>query len=70
MDEDERQVEVERVVPGGSIWTGEGKDVTTGEHVVFGGDWRPMRDIAEALQAGAAPVANVPSWAVLSAVTA
>jgi hypothetical protein len=37
-----------------------------GEDVRFAGDWRPMSDIAEAVEAGERPMAEVPSWAILS----
>lgn len=59
---------------GGSTATATGVDTVSGDTVTFGGDWRPMRDLAEALQAAVdtgadledLPVAEVPSWAVLN----
>ena len=70
----DRRVEVTAIHPvnGSSIWHGEGTDLVTGETVLFGGDWRPMRDIADALsnadEDSEPIVAEVPSWAVVQAV--
>jgi hypothetical protein len=36
-----------------------------GNEVRFAGDWRPMQDIAEAIQRGEIPEVEVPDWAVL-----
>lgn len=57
-------VRVLSVEPQGTVAIGRGEDMD-GQPVVFGGDWRPMSDIAAALEAGEDVVAEVPDWAVL-----
>jgi len=59
-------VDVIELYPYETIATGAGYDVETHERVTFGGDWRPMRGIAEAIDQGEAPEAHVPDWAVLT----
>ena len=61
-------VEVEAVVQHeGTVWVFSGREHETGDIVTFGADWRPARDIAEALGEGDEPiVAAVPDWAVVS----
>ncbi len=62
------QVLVEEVYPNGAwatTWTGEGVDFDTGQRVTFVGDWRPMRDIGDAIaELGEAVLADVPDWAL------
>jgi hypothetical protein len=48
---------------GGTIATGWGLDAD-GDEVRFSGDWRPLRDIAEALEAGEDVQVDVPGWAL------
>lgn len=51
--------------PGESVWVGEGTD-EHGFTVRFGGDWRPMQDLANALRYGDdAVVVNVEEWQIL-----
>lgn len=45
---------------------GEGRRECDGRRVTFAGDWRPMMQIARAIEAGETPVARVPRYAVLS----
>jgi hypothetical protein len=49
---------------GGTIATGWGVDAE-GEEFRFAGDWRPLKDIADALEAGEEVVADVPSYAII-----
>jgi hypothetical protein len=68
---DDLAVAVETVEPGGSVWTGTGyildEDGLPGPDLItFGGDWRMMSAILDALGAGEDPIALVPSWAVLA----
>lgn len=60
------QVIVERVYPepNATVWRAIGRDAETDQFVGFTGDWRPMRDIWEALDHGEEPVAEVPDWAL------
>jgi hypothetical protein len=53
--------------PGGTVWVAEGIDTITGRTVQFAGDWRPMRDIFEAVHGEGRDdvVTEVPDWAVL-----
>lgn len=62
------QVQVQQVIPDGSVALGRGTDLETGDYVLFGGDWRPMRDIQAALEESSDVVADVPDWAVLNRV--
>lgn len=48
----------------GTVWTGIGRD-DEGEEVTFAGDWRPMEEIALAIERGEEPEAEVPDWAVI-----
>jgi hypothetical protein len=70
MDRDEIEVSITSVWPAGpmsTIWYGEGIRRDNGKSIRFGGDWRPMREIAEALEAhGGVVIASVPKWALLS----
>jgi hypothetical protein len=62
----ERRVVVERIEWDGrsSVAIGHGTEEDGGRPIRWAGDWRPMQAIAEALDAGEAPVAIVPDWAV------
>lgn len=60
-----RTIAVEQVESHGSVGVGIGRDTETGEQVRFGGDWRPMRDLAEAVAEGEEPVVEVENWQVL-----
>jgi hypothetical protein len=55
---------VREVVPQGTISLGFGTD-DDGRKVIFGGDWRPMRDIQEGLVHKKHIEVDVPKWAVL-----
>jgi hypothetical protein len=50
--------------PGETITIGVGTD-DEGHEVRFAGDWRPMREIADAIERGEEPEAEIPDWAVL-----
>lgn len=67
MDEDTIVVEVESITyDGGTTARGIGVDTVTGETVVFAGDARAMSIIASAIDNDEAPLAEVPTWAVLT----
>lgn len=51
--------------PGSTVWVGEGEDAD-GRVVSFGGDWRPMRDLAEALREAGSAEAWIEDWQVLA----
>jgi hypothetical protein len=61
------QVMVDRVVmtPGSTVAIGHGVDIDTGDPVTFGGDWRPMLVLQEAVLAEGEALAEVPDWAVV-----
>lgn len=65
-DEDTITVEVEDVFDNGTTAIGIGRDTTTGELIRFGGDWRPMAALAEAVAMDGSAEAEVPLWAILS----
>jgi hypothetical protein len=54
---------------GGTIAIGTGKDIDTGEEVSFGGEPRPMRDVALAIAEAAIeddlPIVEIEDWQVL-----
>jgi len=50
--------------PGSTIWIGIGV-TDDGRYVRFAGDWRPMRDIAEDLEAGGAVWVVPEAWQIL-----
>jgi hypothetical protein len=57
---------VEQVIPNGSIAIGIGTDVATGNRIRFGGDHRPMADIALAIEGGADDIeVEIESWQIL-----
>lgn len=59
------RVTVERVdYFGGTIAYGYGTD-EVGDAVKFAGDWRPMRDISEALDAGEFVEVDLEGWELL-----
>jgi hypothetical protein len=60
------KVTVQRVFHnrGESITIAEGID-EAGNKIRFAGDWRPLREIAEAIKQGEEPEVEVPDWAVL-----
>ena len=51
--------------PGQTVWTAEGYEEGTGRPVRFAGDWRPMRDLAEAVEAGVDPVVELEPWQII-----
>jgi hypothetical protein len=51
--------------PGETVWTGRGTDTETGDRVLFGGDWRPMLELHNALETEPEVVADVPTWSVI-----
>lgn len=56
---------VSRIEPQGSVALGFGK-TEDGQDVVFAGDWRPMRDLAEAIEeAGEPQPAEIEGWQVI-----
>lgn len=61
-------LQLEHVLPRpySTVWFGFGRDVETGRELWFASDWRPMRDLAEALAADEDPdiVVEVPAWAL------
>ena len=69
-DEDETfavRVRVTRVgpeFPGSTIWLGIG-ETKEGQKVRFAGDWRPMRDIYDAMEAGEVAMVNLQPWQIL-----
>jgi len=50
--------------PGSTIATAIGVD-ENGQRWHFAGDWRPMRDVAEALKAGEDVKVDVESWQIM-----
>lgn len=50
----------------GSVWTAEGTDTETGATITFGGDWRPMRDLAEFVAEEGEIDAQIEDWQILS----
>lgn len=58
-------VSVTSVVPNGSIAIAFGTNVETGKKVSFGGDWRPLRDVAEAIDNGEYVEVEVEEWQLL-----
>lgn len=59
-------VEVDSVEPSGeSVWRGYGRDVTSMDTIIWYGDHREMRVIAEALEEEEIVLAAVPHWAVM-----
>lgn len=59
-------VESIQLTPGSTIATGYGRD-ERGRLVLFGGDWRPMEALQEALRHGEEPTAYIEPWQILSA---
>lgn len=57
-------VHVLQVEPAGSVAIGTGLD-DDGKTVRFGGDWRPMADIAQALEAGEDVEVELEGWQIL-----
>lgn len=60
-----RIVLVESVEPQGSVSIGRGTCAECDASITFAGDWRPMADIAAAIEAGEIPDPIVPNWAIL-----
>ena len=60
-----RTIQVESVSIDGTIGQGRGLDVETGQRVVFGGDWRPMQALGEAVDDGEEPLVEIEEWQVL-----
>jgi hypothetical protein len=56
--------------PGTTVWTAEGEDSETGERVVFGGDWRQMSGLLDAVENEGEVVAYVEDWQILGRVVA
>ncbi len=54
-----------QITPGCTVALGEGLD-ECGRAVSFAGDWRPMRAIAEALEAGEPVEVYLDDWQVLA----
>jgi hypothetical protein len=57
---------IESIEPqhGQTVWLGVAV-LEDGRRVRFAGDWRPLRDIAAALEAGEEVEAEIPIWAEL-----
>jgi hypothetical protein len=53
------------ITPGSTVATGEAVDAI-GRAILFAGDWRPMRTIAEALEAGEVVEVALEDWQVLA----
>src|SRR5262245_37342839 len=54
-----------QIMPGSTVALGEGYD-SCGRALSFAGDWRPMLDLAEALEAGEAVEVTFDHWQVLA----
>lgn len=52
--------------PGDTVWTAEGDDLRTGERVLFGGDWRQMSGLLDAVENAGEIVAYVEDWQILA----
>lgn len=60
------QVLVDEVIyDGGTIAIGHGTELESGDRVTFGGDWRPMRDLADAVFDHGEILVTVEDWQVL-----
>lgn len=60
-------IEVSQPPTGGpmsTVWTGEGVD-EAGRTVTFGGDWRPMRDLAAYVEENGPVSVELESWQIL-----
>lgn len=67
-DEKTIKVEVYAVEPRGTIAIGHGRRASgehKGRYVMFGGDWRPMAQLREAIKQDGPQIADVPTWAIL-----
>jgi len=53
---------------GASVWTAVGVDAE-GQRHRFAGDWRPMRDVADAIDAGEVIEIDVSDWQLLGGPT-
>jgi hypothetical protein len=62
------QVQVQQVVPDGTVAIGRGLDLATGDLVIFSGERRPMRNIQADLEEHAEVVTEISDRAVLSRV--
>jgi len=60
-----RVISVRPEFPGSTIWIGRGA-TEDGRRITFAGDWRPMRDIYEALDAGDIAMVELASWQIMS----
>lgn len=60
-----RVISVRPESPGSTIWIGRGT-TKDGRHITFAGDWRPMRDIYEALDAGDIAMVELESWQIMA----
>ena len=59
---------VEQVLPkpGETIWLARGIEPETGDTIVFGGDWRPMSELALVVSEDGLTDAVVEPWQVLT----
>ena len=58
-------VTVSRVTIYGTVGVGYGRIAESGEPIRFGGDWRPMGNLAEAVILGEQPEVEIEPWQVL-----
>jgi hypothetical protein len=66
LDSDIIEVEVLQVIPDGSVCVAIARDTTTGELLRFGGDWRPMAEIAAAIDMDETVITSIEPWQLLS----
>ena len=59
-----RVISVRPESPGSTIWVGRG-ETKEGHKIRFAGDWRPMRDIYEALDAGDVAMVELEPWQII-----
>lgn len=59
-----RVISVRPESPGSTIWLGVG-ETRKGKRLHFAGDWRPMRDIAEAMEEGEIAMVDLEPWQIL-----
>ena len=60
-----RVISVRPEFPGSTIWMGVG-ETKEGKRIHFAGDWRPMRDINEALDEGVVAMVELEPWQIMS----
>jgi len=60
-----RVISVRPEFDGSTIWIGLG-ETGEGKRVRFAGDWRPMRDIYEALDAGDIAMVELEPWQIMA----